>query len=336
MNSLRHVFAVPWVFYLLMVFPLLTIVQLFVAWRKRRMLSRVGSPFALLHLLPQRQRFRWLASFALTGALSALVAGAAAPHWGRDPRPEVVAGRDVVVVLDMSRSMKATDAPPSRFERSRQALLELTDAVQRRGGHRLALVVFAADAQIVCPLTHDYHHFRGTLEGLDIDRPPPGLRPKPGIVSGTRMGAGLRLAAAAHDPAYRGFQDILLLSDGDDPVEDEDWLRGLSAAQQAEVPVFSVGIGDSEHDSPIALPGHEDVGTRLKERPLRELARRSGGQYLAAQKEMPRLAEFFKQRIESKGGTTPEGDAPNLPQPQQTWFYAAALGLWGIVLVLKG
>ncbi len=336
MNAMRHVFAAPWAFYLLMVFPLLTIVQLFVAWRKRRLLARVGSPFALIHLLPRGQKFRWLSSFALTGALSALAAGTAAPHWGRDPKPEVVAGRDVVVVLDMSRSMKATDAPPSRFERARQALLDLTDSIQHRGGHRLALVVFAADGQIVCPLTHDYHHFRSTLEALDIDRPPPGLRPRPGAVSGTRIGAGLRLAVAAHDPAYRGFQDILLLSDGDDPVEDDDWLRGLAVAQQVEIPVFTVGIGDPDHDSLIELPGHDEVGTRLKERPLREMARRSGGQYVPAQKELPRLAEFFKQRIESKGGTTPEGDAPNLPKPQQVWFYAAALGLWLVVLLMKG
>ncbi|MFL5341785.1 MAG: vWA domain-containing protein [Gemmataceae bacterium] len=336
MNALRHVFAAPWAFYLLMVFPVLTIVQLFVAWRKRRLLPQVGAPFALIHLLPPRPRFRWLVSFALTGALSALAAGIAAPHWGRDPHPDVVAGRDVIVVLDMSKSMKATDAPPTRFDRARQALLDLTDAVQHRGGHRLGLVVFAAEAQVVVPLTHDYNHVRGVLETLDIDRPPSGLRPRPGTISGTRIGGGLRMAVSAHDPAFKGFQDILLLSDGDDPVEDDDWVRGLSVAQQAEIPVYTVGIGDPDRDSIISIPGHDEVPTRLKERPLREIARRTSGHYLAAQRELPRLAEFFHQRIESKGGTTPEGDTPNLPQPQQVWFYAAALGLWVIVLLAKG
>ena len=146
----------------------------------------------------------------------------------------------------------------------------------------------------------------------------------------------MRSAVAAHDPAYRGFQDILLLSDGDDPVEDDDWSSGLAVAQQAEIPVYTVGLGDPEHDSMITIPGGAEVPTRLKERPLREIARRTGGHYLAAQKEMPRLAEFFHQRIAAKGGTTPEGDAPNLPQPQQVWFYAAALALWVIVLLAKG
>src|SRR5260370_41557701 len=97
--------------------------------------------------MPSRPRFRWFTSLAVTTAFTLLIAGAAAPHWGRDARPEVVAGRDIVILLDMSGSMRATDAPPTRFERARTALLELAEAIRQRGGHRLALVVFAADAQ---------------------------------------------------------------------------------------------------------------------------------------------------------------------------------------------
>ena len=147
MNSVRTVFAESWVLWLLMAFPALTFIQLIFAWRRRRLLERVGTPRALFSLMPPRPRFRWLTSFAVTTAFSLLIAAAAGPHWGRDAKPEVVAGRDVVILLDMSGSMRATDAPPTRFERARQALIDLAEAVRQRGGHRLALVVFAADAR---------------------------------------------------------------------------------------------------------------------------------------------------------------------------------------------
>jgi len=299
------------------------------AWRSRRMLARVGSPLALIGLLPGKPRFRWLTGFATTTAFSLLLTGAAAPHWGRDEHPEVVSGRDIVVLLDMSNSMRATDAPPNRFDRARQAVLELVDFVRQRGGHRLALVVFAAEAQIICPLTHDYDHVRTKVQELDMDQLPQALRLTPGAKSGTRIGAGLRIALAAHDPAFRGFQDVILLSDGDDPVDDGDWQSGLKAVRETETPVSTVGIGDPNHDSELVVT-EKKARTRLRERPLSEIARQSGGHYLAVQLDSPRLVDFFRLRIEAKGGTTPDGETLPLPRPRQAWFYVGALALFAV------
>jgi len=306
----------------------------FAAWRKRRLLARVGSPLALIGLLPPRPRLRWLTSFIVTTAFTVLLAGAAAPHWGRDEHPEVVSGRDIVILLDMSNSMRATDAPPDRFERARAALVELADAVQQRGGHRLALVVFAADAQVVVPLTHDYAHFRAKVQALDMDQLPQMLRAASSAKSGTRLGAALRTAIGAHDPAFRGFQDMVLLSDGDDPVDDGEWQSGLKAIRESEIAISTVGIGDPDRDSVVALGGQK-VRTRLREHPLKEIARQTGGHYLAAQLDPPRLVDFFHQRIESKGGSPPDGDPPPLPRPRQAWFYGAALGLFAIGWLTK-
>jgi Mg-chelatase subunit ChlD len=329
MSAMHNVFAAPWVLWLALLFPILTMAQLLLAWRKRRLLARVGTPLAMVGLLPPRPQFRWLTGLATTTAFTLLLAAAAAPHWGREEHPEVVAGRDIVILLDMSNSMRASDAPPSRFDRARQAVMDLLDAVQQRGGHRLALVVFAADAQIICPLTHDYNHIRAKVQTLDLDQLPQALRMASGSKSGTRIGAGLRAAMTAHDPAFRGFQDVVLLSDGDDPVDDGEWQNGLTRIREAEIPVSAVGIGDPEHDSEIALAARK-ARTRLRERPLREIARQTGGHYLAARLEPPRLGDFFRQRIESKGGTTPDGDTPPLPRPRQAWFYAGALALFAV------
>jgi hypothetical protein len=159
-----------------------------------------------------------------------------------------------------------------------------------------------------------------------MDHPPSALRPKPGTVSGTRIGLGLRAAVAAHDAAMRGYQDVILLSDGDDPIDDSEWRTGLTAIAETDIPVSVVGIGDPDRDAEV--PGHAFAVTRLRDKPLREIARKTGGHYLDARTDPPRLAEFFRHRIESKGGTTPDADPLPLPNPRHAWFYGGALLLF--------
>jgi Ca-activated chloride channel family protein len=329
MNLPHSIFEMPAVTWLLFALPVLAGLQIWSVWRKRRSLARLAGPAALPLLLPPRIRWRWLTGMLFSLGMLLLIAGAASPFWGEDPRPLLVAGRDVVLVLDMSRSMTATDAPPNRFERARRALLDLLSSLEQHGGHRLAVVVFAGDAQIVCPLTHDYRHVAAKLEELDIDHLPTNLRAKPGSVSGTRIGMGVRKALECFDDKYRGYQDILLLSDGDDPVADNEWQEGLNAARAAEVPIHTVGLGNPDRDALLAVPGRGEAKTRLHEHPLRELAVQTGGGYLPARIEEPRLVEFFQRQIGGKATTSQSDDAPPQPHARFVWFYLGALLLFG-------
>lgn len=337
MTSVSHLVADPWVLSVPLAFSALSIFQLVAAWRKRRLLARVALPLSLLHLMPPRPRLRWLVGLVLTAAIMTLAIGASSPRWGQDAPPEIVAGRDLVVVLDMSGSMRATDAPPTRFDRARAGLDDLFTHLGHHGGHRVALVAFAAEATVVCPLTHDYRHLQEALASLDMDHAPRGLRPEGSrAASGTRMSAAMELAATLHDPSRRGYQDVLLLSDGDDPANDDDWLRGLAILQAADIPISTIGFGDPNRESKIPVAGRGEVSTRLHERPLQELARRSGGTYLATRTEAPRVVEFFTQRIDSKEAAAFEENLPAIPTSRHTWFYLAALVLWGLVLVFRG
>src|SRR5919202_6075161 len=143
-----------------------------------------------------------LPGLGLPLGLACLGLGAAGPQWGRDWGEALAPGRDLVVALDCSRSMLAET--PSRLERARAALLDLSRGVRRHGGHRLGLVLFAGRARLACPLTHDYDHFRITVEAIDPAVVPPDLVPAPGSPSGTRIGLGLAQAVAAHDERFRG------------------------------------------------------------------------------------------------------------------------------------
>jgi Ca-activated chloride channel family protein len=330
---LQHGFTQPLAFALLGVLPILAVFAL-VAWRRRRRaLVRFGTRPAL-HLLAARRS--WLRSLRGTlwlSALLSLVAGIAGPRWGRDWQQTAAPGRDLVLVLDLSRSMLAQDVLPSRLGRAKQALEELTYTIQKRGGHRLGLVAFAAGARIVCPLTHDYDFVRSALEELDAAHLPPELRADSTSVSGTRIGAGLRAAIEAHDERFRGAQDILLISDGDDPARDGEWRQGMAEARRQHIPVHTVGIGDPEKGGTIQVRG-QDVVTRLDEVPLEAIARLTGGKYTPARTQELRLGELFLEYIEP--GTAHEEVDDLLPvyEPRFSWFFGSTFGLLALDLVL--
>src|SRR5207253_2373589 len=114
------------------------------------------------------------------------------------------------------------------------------------------------------------------------------------IPSGTRIGAAVVAAIDTEDDMSRQFEDILLISDGDDPAHDEEWRSGLQAARSAGIPVHVVGIGDPVNGHPISGRGDSPfrhkgqiVLTRLDEKPLEEIARATGGSYLPARTETP-------------------------------------------------
>jgi Ca-activated chloride channel family protein len=331
----------PWALWLLLALPALAVMGTFARWRRRRVLARFGRPLAMLPLLPPRAQLRWLVPGAYLAGIVLLAAGVAGPRWGPDPDQPAAPGRDLVVALDLSRSMLAQDALPSRWERARAALLQLADAMQQRGGHRIGLVVFAGRARVICPLTRDFDHFRVKLAELD-PRVFHGELRDPSAASGTRIGAGVQAAVAACDAGFPGFGDVLMMSDGDDPAGDSEWQVGVASARLAGVPVHCVGVGDPERDATIPLPDGgvlkadgKPVLTRLREEPLRELARQTGGSYLRAGREPPPLAEFFHTAIEPRPGRELRDDLLPTPKARYPWFLGPAVLCLTIAYLLE-
>jgi Ca-activated chloride channel family protein len=338
---MHHWFAHSWAFWLLAVLPVLTIAGMVHRLAVRRALARVGDLLALRLLVARPGWLRRLRGLCLSLGLSVLVLGIAGPQWGRDWEQTAAPGRDLVVVLDLSRSMLAET--PSRLHRAQAGLIDLSQTIQRRGGHRLALVVFAARARVVCPLTHDYDHFREAVESLDLSGPPSDLEPGADSPSGTRIGLGLQTAVRAHDPRFQGHQDILLLSDGDDPADDaqQEWQSGAEEARRLRIPVHVVGIGDPNNSSPIPWRDGQQkyadrvVLTRLQEKPLQEIARLTGGTYLLAQGlQTPPVGAVFRERIEPRGVREDNDDALPLYQQHYPWFLGAALLLLALEMAI--
>jgi Ca-activated chloride channel family protein len=331
-------FAHPQLLWSLAVLPVLMVLAAYARRRKRRSLAQLGS----LHLLgAQTGLGRWTRLFrglSLTMGLVLVGVGAAGPQWGRDWDQSAAPGRDLVVVVDCSRSMLAET--PSRLQRAREALLDLADAVARRGGHRLALVFCAGKARLVCPLTHDCDHFRDMLAQLDDAPFEADLQPGPGAASGTRLGAGLFLAVQIHDPRFAGNQDILLLSDGDDPARDGEWGLGADVAEARGIPVYTIGLGSPDEASLIPLPdgplthAGQEVRTRLEEAPLREIARRTHGTYTPAHTRALPLGSLYLDAIAGRSVREESDDAVPVYRQHSALFLMPAFGFLASALTL--
>ncbi|MBM3981245.1 MAG: VWA domain-containing protein [Planctomycetes bacterium] len=331
--------ARPGALWLGLLVPVFGVLNRWAARRRAGAVEAIGRPAAVAgQLTHPRPRHRWLGlAYPLAWAL--LVLGIAGPRWGISQESGVAVGRDLVIVIDLSRSMQAADMntaeAKTRWEAARAGALELVKAVARRGGHRVAVVVFAARPKLVCPLTTDYEHARAILEDLDGERPPPDVRPgnDPDVFSGTRIGTALILAVETHDEQFLGSQDVILISDGDDPARDGEWLRGAARAAEGKVPVHTVGVGGSVPAELKIAPDAPDLPpptTRLDEEVLKTIARDTGGHYVAARTSVPPLGEFFRARIEPNRSREYSGDQVPQPKERYVWFLAPALALFAV------
>lgn len=238
--------------YLLWVIPLLAAILLYAAHKRRQALERFAEPALLAHISTtvSAVRRRWKAVLLLAAFAFAVVA-LARPAWNPVAQEVQRKGRDVVFLLDVSKSMLAEDLAPNRLERAKLLIL---DSVEKLRGDRVALVVFAGTAVVKCPLTHDYGFLRMALEEVS-----------PGSVTrgGTLIGDAIRAAIEqVFDNQERDFRDVVLITDGEDhesfPVEAARKLGELG------VRLIAIGLGDENQGKRIPITGADGRRTFLK------------------------------------------------------------------------
>jgi Ca-activated chloride channel family protein len=291
------------------------------AWRSRR-LRRYRCE--ILGIAPAPRS--WVRGLAFLLAIALFSTAAAGPRLSATMQTATAAGYDLAIVIDVSRSMAAKDAMPDRLGRAQELAREIVANLGRQGGHRVALIAFSSTPTLIAPLTYDLRFVQTAITDIDATS----LRVTSGRqVSGTRIGAGINLALESLTKAREGAGLIVLLSDGDDPVHDGEWGVGADAAASQHVPIGAIGIGDPERDA--GVPGRPNVRTRLYEEPLRELATRTGGKYLAAKMSPADATGFVRALLaEHPPGEDPETAIARSPA-RPTPFLAA-----GVILLTLG
>ena len=238
----------------------------FVSPRLRGKLLRRSSP------LP-----RWLAFAFLLTAVALFAIALARPQTTKGSEMETSRGRNVLLAIDLSRSMLVADLKPDRLTQAKTLCYELIEALPK---DRLGLIGFAGEPYPFAPLTVDHAAVRENIDQLDIDSIP---------VGGTNLEAALELAIKMLKETGQKENALILLTDGD---ETSGRLIELAAqAKQAGVYVFTIGFGtdagDFVPDRNFPDGKHRDragniVLSGLKPNALRRLSQETGGRFAVA------------------------------------------------------
>ena len=259
----------------LAILPALVALLVFLLRWKKKTTTRIGDPALVRQLIDSFSPLRFMIKCGLVlVAFVVLVLGAA--NFQKPGAMENVQrkGVDVMLVLDVSKSMLARDIKPSRLERAKQLLLRLTDKLNN---DRIGLILFAGRAYLQMPLTTDHGAARMYIQDASPDVVP---------TQGTVIGEALKMANTAFNSKERKYKSIVLLSDGED--HDPEAQEVAKQLAQNGVMINTIGIGSSE-GSPIVDPAtgelkKDDQGqtvlSKLNEPELQALADITNGQYI--------------------------------------------------------
>jgi Ca-activated chloride channel family protein len=258
---------------------------------------------------PRRWRL-WL-------GLMLLVVALARPQWGKIEEHVFDQSREVLIALDLSRSMLATDVKPTRLERSR---LLVESLLERLKGERVGLLVFSGTAFLQCPLSPDYEVLREFLPALNPDYLPEG---------GTDYARLLKAALEAFSNEAGADRYLIILSDGE--ALTEDWRAKLDTLTQRGIRVIALGVGTESGSMIPAKDGgfvKDERGavvlSKLNPTTLKQLASATGGAYAEASGwlDLPALLQQTVDR--GRKGALNERKTIRLGERFQ-WFLAPAV-----------
>jgi Ca-activated chloride channel homolog len=264
-------------------------------WWAFRERERALATFVEAALLPTvvpdlDRRRRRIRAGLVTGAIAAFALALAGPMWGFHWEEVRREGIDLVVALDTSKSMLATDVAPHRLARAKLAVQDLLAELR---GDRIGLVAFAGSAFVQCPLTLDRSAFQESLAAVEV-----GLIPR----GGTNLTEALETGLEAFEGTQGSHQAFVLITDGEDHEGTLD--DAIERVAARGVKVYTVGIGTAEGE---LIPGAgggflkdrrgQVVKSRLGEETLKKIALDTGGVYLHAAGADLGLAALYRDHI---------------------------------------
>ncbi len=273
-------FAHPEYLYLLLLVPCLVGLYVYVAIQKKKNLEKLGNMELLRDLMPKYSPARQAVKFGLMAfAFLLVIFMLARPQFGSRIDTEQRQGIELIVALDISNSMLATDIAPSRLERAKQLVTKLMDEMP---DDRIGLIVFAGDAYTQIPITSDF---------VSVKMFMPTINPSLAPVQGTAVGAAIDMAARSFGQTEHSEsvgRSILVITDGEN--HEDDAIASAKTAAKEGIEINVIGMG-GEAGAPIPVAGSTDfkrdksgnvVISKLNAAMCEQVAKAGGGIFVQA------------------------------------------------------
>lgn len=309
----------------LMVITAIT-VMLFYLWamrRRRKLVNRFVEKSLAGSIAPTISAERKIAKMAmLIVAISLMVFSLARPQWGFEWKETKMKGLDIMIAVDVSKSMLATDVKPNRLERTK---FGIKDLVKKLNGDRIGLIAFSGTAFLQCPLTIDYNGFLLTLDDLNINTIPRG---------GTSISGAIREAINVFKGQDKKYKTLIIITDGDDLEGDP--VKAAKEASEQGVKIYCLGVGTFEgalipavdergSRGWVADKGGNVVKTKLNEEMLKNIAISTGGSYVRATQSDFGLVLLYDKSISKLEKKDIEGKMNKQYQERFIYFLGIAL-----------
>ncbi len=276
--------------FLLALLPLMGLLFYYALVKKRKAAKAIGDPELVAMLTKGYNASAYLKKFLLLLTATGLIVAALANLRKAAGEQQVARnGVDVMIALDVSKSMLAQDIKPSRLERAKQLLGKLSDKL---GTNRIGIVIFAGKAYLQMPLTSDHAAAKMYLSAASTESVP---------TQGTVIGDALKMCYASFNSKEKKYKTVVLISDGED--HDESAIQVAEQMAASGVIIHSIGIG-----SPQGVPLMDEASgqykkdqegntviSKLNQEVLSEVSQKTGGQYQLYQNTEATIANLLNQ-----------------------------------------
>ena len=258
---------------------------------RRQTLERIGNPRLVSMLTANvNSRGRIIGRTLTIAALGLAIVALARPQWGESVQTVEREGVQIIIALDVSKSMLAEDIKPNRLVRAK---LEIVDLMQRLQGDEVGLVLFSGAAFLQFPLTFDYLSARNFIEDADTEMI---------SIQGTNIGEAIEIASRSFNEELISQKVVIIFTDGENL--DGDAVEAARDAAEGGVLIYTVGVGTPEGEPiPIrtsfgSVRGYVQdrdgnmVFSRLDQDTLMSVAEAGGGKFIRLSGSTNAASEF--------------------------------------------
>ncbi len=327
-GEIRTLYIMAWLI------PAMIIFYVFAERRRRKTMEKFAQKETLGKItLFYSRRVRSIGLTLTVAAVALMIIAMSRPQWGFYWKENKRKGIDIIIGIDVSRSMMATDIKPDRLSFVKYHVGEFVKSIK---GDRLGLIAFSGSAFLQCPLTVDYRGYILALNSLDpisISR------------GGTAISSAIKEAVRCYQGAETPYKIFIIISDGEHHQGDID--KAIQLARKSGIVIYCIGVGSPQgtflydkDDKGQAVQVMDEYGkpviTRLDEKTLMNIASKTGGVYIKSTESDFGLFGLYEKRFSKLEKRESNDDKIKVYQDKFQYPLALACLLLIAEMIIKG